>query len=100
MSEMLTTTELAERFPVANVNSAECWTRLLSKWQKRKLLKSGEHWRIRRTLGRSRPPREYDACRVLQLLWTSDSTFAESVRVEHQEAIRGAIRGVKEGIGV
>lgn len=97
---MLTTTELAARYPVANTNSAEAWTRLLDKWRSLNLLVEGSHWRIRRNGRCRRPPREYDTCRVLRLLMTSDNTFAGSVRVEHREAIKAVLSSGKEMVGV
>jgi len=97
---MLTITELADRYPVANTNSVECWTRLVAKWRTSKLLLPGTHWGIRRQeRGRSRPAREYDVRRVMTLVQVSDHTFAESVRQAHGEGIRAVVCG-KETVGI
>lgn len=98
---MLTTNELAQRYPVTNADSLDCWKRLLDRWRTSNKLKAEKHWRIRRQGGRAcRPPREYDALQVLRLVWSSENTFAESVKIEHGEEIRRVLNESREVVGI
>lgn len=89
---MLTTIELAERYPVQDVNSQKSWRRILDCWRISGCFKEGEYtYRF----GCGRPAAQYHEKAVLRLVWLSDKAFAVAVRVAHTESIRQRLQKEK-----
>lgn len=90
--EMLTLSELADRYPVTYADSRRAWERMLERWRSSNRLRRGLDWQCR-SVDRGRPPVEYVEVKVLTLVCSSDLRFAEVVRTEHKLKIREALKG-------
>lgn len=91
---LLTTAELAERFPTSG-NTVRRFYRQCEKWRERRLLQCGPHWRYRAARIGDIPQKEYVLARVALLILRTDNPFCTLLQDAYCNELRAFIAEAK-----